>query len=104
MKGLIAGTVAVFAAMCYTGNDSIAAEPAKKDVRDLKALTCKDVMRLSGDDRSIALAFAHGYVLGKKGRTQYDVEALSQITDKFIDHCLDNPKDNALASFETIAK
>ncbi len=71
---------------------------------DLTAHSCKDVMRLSGEDREIALALVHGYVLGKKGTTKYDVETLAQITDRFIDHCLDNPKDNALAAFEKIAR
>ena len=72
--------------------------------RDFGALTCKDVMRLSGSDREISLAFAHGYMLGKKGTTQYDVEALAQITDQFIDYCLDHPAENALQSFEMLAK
>jgi hypothetical protein len=60
-------------------------------------------MRLSGNDRDIAIAFAHGYVLGKKGTTQYDVDALAQITDRFIDYCLDHPADKALQSFENLA-
>ena len=71
---------------------------------DLSGHTCKDVMRLSGEDREIALALVHGYVLGRKGTTKYDVEVLAEITDRFIDYCLDNPKDNALAAFEKIAR
>ena len=61
-------------------------------------------MRLSGQDRDVALALAHGYVLGRKGTTKYEIEVLAQITDKFIDYCLDNPKANALEAFERIAK
>lgn len=72
--------------------------------RDFGTLSCKEMMRLSGEDREIALAFAHGYMLGKKGTTQYEVDALAQITDQFIDHCLDNPTENALQSFEKLAK
>lgn len=74
------------------------------DNRDFGTQTCKEIMRLSGSDREIALAFAHGYVLGKKATTQYEVDALAQITDQFIDFCLDNPAANALQSFEKIAK
>jgi hypothetical protein len=74
------------------------------DQRDFGTQSCKDVMRLSGTDREIALAFAHGYVLGKKGTTQYDVDTLARITDDFIDYCLDNPVQNALQSFEKIAE
>ena len=73
------------------------------DKRDFGTQTCKEVMRLSGSDRDIALAFAHGYVLGKKGTTQYEVDALAQVTDQFIDYCLDHPAANALQSFEKFA-
>jgi hypothetical protein len=74
------------------------------DTRDFGAQTCKEIMRLSGSDRDIALALAHGYMLGKKDTTEYEVEALAQITDEFIDYCLDNPAENALKSFEKFAK
>ena len=70
--------------------------------KDLKEFACKDVMRLSGSERENSLAFVHGYRLGKMNTTQYEIEALAAITDKFIDHCLDNPNDNALAAFEKI--
>ena len=71
--------------------------------RDFGTLSCKDIMRLSGEEREIALAFAHGYRLGKKNTTQYDVDALAGITDRFIDYCLDHPAENGLQSFEKIA-
>lgn len=93
----------MFAVLAVANVYAQGADSPEGDVRDLKNFTCKDMMRLSGQDRDLALALAHGYVLGKKGTTQYSIEALGQITDKFLDHCLDNPKDNALASFEMIA-
>jgi len=80
-----------------------AAEPADTK-RDFGTLSCKQVMRLSGEDRDIAIAFAHGYVLGKKGTTQYDVDALARVTDQFIDYCLDHPGENAMQSFEKLAR
>jgi len=95
-------TIAVFAALSFTGATALAAEQPQE--RDLGKFQCKEVMILSGQDRDIAVAFAHGYVLGKKGTTKYDVDALGRITDKFFDYCLDNPKANALQSFEMIAK
>jgi hypothetical protein len=82
---------------------AIPATTIAADTRDFAAQTCKEVMRLSGNDRDIAIAFAHGYVLGKKGTTQYEVDTLAQITDRFIDHCLDHPADKALQSFEKLA-
>jgi hypothetical protein len=100
--GTIAATT--LAALFLAGANALAAEPPSQNARDLRDNTCKDVMRLSGQDRDVALALAHGYVLGKKGTTKFEIDRLALITDKFIDHCLDNPKDNALAAFEKIAK
>ncbi len=94
---------ATVTALSFAGTSALAADPPSQNARDLKDNTCKDVMRLSGQDRDVALALAHGYVLGKKGTTRYEIDKLAAITDKFIDHCLDNPKDNALAAFEKIA-
>ncbi|MCB1859308.1 MAG: hypothetical protein KDI63_13595 [Gammaproteobacteria bacterium] len=82
---------------------AIIAAEVSNTKRDFGTQSCKEIMRLSGDDREIALAFAHGYILGKKNTTQYDVEVLAQITDQFIDYCLDHPAENALHAFEKIA-
>lgn len=94
----------VLATFSLAGTTVLAADAPKGDAKDLKGFSCKEVMRLSGPDRDIALALAHGYVLGKKGATKYDVDMLAGITEKFIDYCLDNPKANALESFEKVAK
>jgi len=61
-------------------------------------------MRLSGSERENALALVHGYRLGKMGTTRYEIEALADLTDRFIDHCLDNPNDKALETFEKLGK
>lgn len=61
-------------------------------------------MRLSGSERENALALVHGYRLGKMNTTQYEIEALADLTDRFIEHCLDNPNDKALAAFEKLGK
>lgn len=103
--GEVLAAAAAMAVLSLPTGGAFAAQPqGEKDVRDLGSSSCKEVMRLSGQDRDVALALAHGYVLGKKGTTKYEIEVLAQITDKFIDYCLDNPKANALDAFETIAK
>ena len=81
---------------------ALAEEPSTK--KDLNEYLCKDVMRLSGSEREASLALVHGYRLGKMGTTQFDVEALSDLTDRFIDHCLDNPNDKALEAFQKLGK
>lgn len=72
--------------------------------KNLNDFVCKDVMRLSGSERDNTLALAHGYRLGKMNTTTYEIEVLSDLTDRFIDHCLDNPNDKALAAFEKLGK
>ena len=72
--------------------------------KDLTDFVCKDIMRLSGSERENTLALAHGYRLGKMNTTTYEIEVLSDLTDRFIDHCLDNPNDKALAAFEKLGK
>ena len=84
------------------GSAAVAAEPP--ETKDLNEYSCKYVMRLSGGDRDIALALLHGYRLGKKNTTQFETQALSELTDSFIDYCLDHPGEKALPAFEKIAK
>ena len=103
-SSVVAAATAILTALSLSWTSALAADPPSQNARDLRDNTCKDVMRLSGQDRDVALALAHGYVLGKKGTTKYEIDKLAAITDKFIDHCLDNPKENALAAFEKIAK
>ena len=88
-----------------------ATQPAKTDspaktssADDLDRFLCKDIMRMSGDDRTIASSVLHGYTLGKKGTTQYVVADLIRITDAFVEHCLNNPNDKALQAFTRLAK
>ena len=95
-------TAAVTSALLLGGSVALAEAPSTQ--KDLAGFTCKDVMRLSGSERENSLALVHGYRLGKMNTTKFEIEALAAITDKFIDHCLDNPNDNALASFEKLGK
>lgn len=71
---------------------------------ELNGFLCKDIMRMSGDERTIAIAAFHGYFLGKKGATSYVSNKLSKMTDDFTEYCLDNPKAKALDTFSRFAK
>ena len=81
-----------------------AAETAGPSVTKMNSFLCKDIMRMSGDERSIALAVLHGYYLGKAGATQYVSSKLGKASDDFIEHCLDHPNDKALSTFAKFAK
>jgi HdeA/HdeB family len=63
--------------------------------RTIEQFKCKDVMREPDQNREVAIAFLHGYLLGKSGDSKFNVETLEKQTDAFIDECLDNPQAKA---------
>jgi HdeA/HdeB family len=63
--------------------------------RTVELFTCKDVMREPNASREVAIAFLHGYLLGKSGGSKFNVEMLERQTNAFIEECLDNPQSNA---------
>ena len=63
--------------------------------RTIEQFTCKDVMREPDQNRAVAIAFLHGYLLGKANDSKFNVEELEKQTDAFIEQCLDNPQANA---------
>lgn len=67
-----------------------------KGDRTVEQYSCKDVMRESGGNRDVAIAFLHGFLLGKSGRTAFNVETLRKETDAFIERCLDHPAQRAV--------
>jgi len=96
---------ALAAALLLVAGHSAAQQSAKSDKSDdLDRYLCKDLMRMSSDDRATALSVLHGYTLGKKGTTKYVPADLSKISDSFIEHCLSNPNEKALQAFAKLAK
>ena len=63
--------------------------------RTIEQFTCKDVMREPDENREVAIAFLHGYLLGQSGDSKFNVDILEKQTDAFIDQCLDNPQAKA---------
>lgn len=82
-------TILVVCAALVAGPSVAAAEDTAK--RTVEQYTCKDVTRESGTGRDAAIAFLHGYLLGKSGSSEFSIETLTKQTDAFIDKCLDNP-------------
>ncbi len=66
---------------------SFAAEEQQSNVN---SFLCRDILRVAGDERDIAVAFMHGYLLGKSGKETFDRPTLSAATDGFIEACLNN--------------
>jgi HdeA/HdeB family protein len=64
--------------------------------RAIEQYACKDILRESGSNRDVAIAFLHGFLLGKSGATKFNLETLKKQTDAFLDRCLENPHDKAV--------
>jgi len=64
--------------------------------RTIEQYTCKDIMREAGADRDIAIAFLHGFLLGKSGTTSFNLDVLHKQTTEFIERCLNSPADKAV--------
>jgi hypothetical protein len=71
---------------------------------DITGYLCKDVMRMDTEERAVSLGVLHGYVLGRKNTTSFDDAKAAKLSTDFIEYCLDNPREQALASFEKLAK
>lgn len=65
-------------------------------VRKVEQYSCKDVMRENGSARDTAVAFLHGFLLGKSGAEEFNLETLTKQTNAFIDLCLDTPAAKAV--------
>ena len=75
---------------------AIPARAQTQSDRAVELFTCKDVMREPNASREVAIAFLHGYLLGKSGISKFNVETLETQTNAFIEQCLDNPQSKAV--------
>jgi len=82
----------------------ILAQPvaAQERLRTVEQYACKDVVRERGADRDVAVAFLHGFLLGKSGQTKFDLEKLHKESDAFIERCLDNPAEPAVQAMTKV--
>jgi HdeA/HdeB family len=59
-------------------------------------------MRENGSDRDVAIAFLHGFLLGKSGSAAFNLDTLHKQTNDFIERCLDNPGQKAIDAMSKI--
>ena len=85
-------TLAIMLAGVLAAGSAQAQSQADRTIEQFK---CRDVMREPDQNRAVAIAFLHGYLLGKSGDSKFNVEALEKQTDAFIEQCLDNPQTKA---------
>ena len=59
-------------------------------------------MREHGSNRDVTIAFLHSYLLGKSGRSTFNIDDLHKQTSAFIEYCLDNPGERAVDAMTKI--
>jgi hypothetical protein len=64
--------------------------------RAVEQYLCKDVMRDSGANRDVAIAFLHGFLLGKSGNSKFNLDAVRKQSDDFVEFCLSHPDEKAV--------
>jgi HdeA/HdeB family len=84
---------AVALASLISAGAALAQEPSDRTVEQY---ACKEVMRETGSNREVAIAFLHGFLVGKSGSSKFNVDVLHKQTDAFVDRCLDNPAEKAV--------
>lgn len=73
---------------------------AQDDVVDLKTVTCRDLLKTDGEDRTNTFVFIYGYINGTKGDLTINGSALAEASDKILDACIDSPDSTVLSVFE----
>ncbi|NWG23462.1 MAG: hypothetical protein HXY30_03420 [Pseudorhodoplanes sp.] len=99
MRSILISTVACLTLAC--GEAALAQNERN---RTIEQYACKDVMRDSGANRDVAIAFLHGYLLGKSGSSSFSLDAIQRQTDAFIERCLDNPAEKAVDAMTAVKR
>src|SRR4051794_27013072 len=64
--------------------------------RRVEQYQCKDIMRDSGENRDVSIAFLYGFLLGKSGDSSFNLDTVKRQTDAFIERCLSSPTERAM--------
>ena len=89
----------VFVLLAF-GLGAASAQNAKD--RTVEQYSCKDVLRESGADRDVVVAFLHGFLLGKSGNSKFNLDALHKQSNEFIERCLDNVSERAVDAMSKV--
>ena len=97
MTNYTKATVALLASIVLlaAGYPGVAAAQDETN-KDLRTVTCKDVLLASGEERDGIVLVLHAYLLGEAKQTAYNSDVLGEATDAFLDACIENPGAEAL--------
>jgi len=95
--------VTVAIAILFTAKATLSLGQDVKD-RQVEQYECKDILRDSGGNRDVAIAFLHGFLLGKSEGSKFNLDVLHAQTSAFIERCLENPHEKAIDAMLAVKK
>jgi len=67
---------------------------------EIDRMTCREMLRMGGEERDFTLIFLHGFVSGRQNALVFDGPALTAATDRILDACIGDPDASLLSVFE----
>ncbi|MEA5508381.1 HdeA family protein [Crocosphaera sp. UHCC 0190] len=77
-----------------------AQENAEDTKVDLSKVSCRELLKMPGEDKRLTLVFFHGFISAKKNQMMVDSIALREATNQVTDYCIDNPDATLMSAFE----
>ncbi len=66
----------------------------------LTQISCRELLKMPGEDRRLTLVFFHGFMSAKDNQMIVDRIQLREATDKITDYCIDNPDETLMNTFD----
>jgi hypothetical protein len=99
-KWIVVSTAFLLSIPCLVVYGQNESEPEDASTIDLETVACRRLLKLGDSDQEATISFFQGFISGKNNELTADVVRLGEISEKVIDHCIDNPNDSLLQVFE----
>ena len=66
----------------------------------LSEISCRELLKMPGEDKRLTLVFFHGLMTGKRNQMVIDRIGLREATEKITDDCINNPDETLITTFE----
>lgn len=84
------------------GLSSTAVHAEEGLIVDINEISCREMLKMDGDEQELTMVFVHGYVSGKSAMTQVDGPALRAASEEIADACIDGPEKSLLSVVEMV--
>lgn len=93
-------TLLTTVANAYLITPSLAQEIEEDTNIYLEKISCRELLKMPGEDKKLTLIFYHGLMSAKKDQMVVDRITLRDATDQVIDYCINNPDETLMTVFD----